>query len=154
NHKGHEKTVKAMLGSNVQYTLDSAHQNEKIPTLNEVVERFPNTSLYLELKTDSARDKINNGLERRVVKLIQEKNLYDRVTVISFCPWSLVKTKRLDPKIKTGLDFMFPKLFKRHLQGLYLDYAKYILRVDSVHPPYEEVTPELVKKAQKRNLKI
>lgn len=151
---GHEQTVKKMLGPNRPYTMNAAFASEKIPTLEAVLDAIPDTHVYVELKTDTANPAKNNDLERRVVKMVQDKNLYDRVTIISFCQGSLRKVKKLDPKIKTGLDYLLPKPLKKWAEGVFLTYCKKVLKVDSVHPPYQEVTESLVRKAHKRGLTL
>ncbi|MBY0402540.1 MAG: hypothetical protein K2X66_01470 [Cyanobacteria bacterium] len=157
NLEGHQKTLKAMVGPSYQPHPSPLFLDATIPTLEAVLDACPNIHVYIELKTDTANPRKNNNLEARVVKLIQSKNLYDKVTVISFCHQSLKKVKRLDPKIKTGLDYLMPtflKAFNPWGAGLFLSYCKRILKVDSVHPPYEEVTPALVEKAHRRGLTL
>lgn len=150
---GHEATVKKILGPHRHYSMNAACVHEKIPTLEAVFDALPKTHIYVELKTLTANPKKNNDLEKRVVRLIQEKNLYDRVTVISFCRGSLRKVKELDPRINTGIDYRLPKPFNL-LENFFLNYCQKVLKVDSVHPPYYQVSDALVKKAHARGLAL
>ena len=100
--------------------------------------------------------KDNNDLEARVARLIKEKNLYDRVTVISFSPLSVWKIKRLDSRIRTGLDMHRSKRPQesRFRMRAFVFYARHILKVDSLHPPYEDVSPRLVTLAHHHRLQL
>jgi glycerophosphoryl diester phosphodiesterase len=152
NQPGHEAMVRRMLGPGSTYTMNPAFADEKIPTLEAALAELPEGHVYIELKTDTADARKNNGLEERVARLIRDKNLYDRVTVISFCRASVAKIKRLDPKITTGLDYIMPRFLRGWGEPLFFAYCKHVLGVQSVHPPYEEVTPALVKTAKRRGL--
>ena len=76
-------------------------QNERIPTLEEVVHSLPgDTILNVELKSLSALD---TTLEKTVVNLMHQLDLGDRVIVSSFNPLSIWRIHKLDPSIETGL---------------------------------------------------
>lgn len=163
NQAGHEATVRAMLGPNQVYQTPTPYTKVTIPELETVLTTLPNTPFYVELKTydHDVRKGTNNQLEERIVKLIQEKNLYNRVTVISFSPLSLRKVKQLDPRIQTGLDFEFPAIVPKKIRenALFLNafvtlYAKQWLGVGSIHSKYEETSPKLVQKAHQAGLRI
>lgn len=75
---------------------------EKVPALEEVFERYNNSGLLfnLELK-NSAMD--YQGLEEAVLKCIAEYGLEKRVVISSFNHQSLVRCKKLNPDIRTGM---------------------------------------------------
>jgi glycerophosphoryl diester phosphodiesterase len=160
NITGFESSVDKMLGNVSQqdgsptFKMHPSHQDVRIPTLDNTLNALKKSHLYIELKTDTADPLKNNNLEERTVNLVKAKGLQNRVTFISFCRGSLKKIKQLDPALKTGLDYITPAWMKGWGEGLFLRYAKYVLKVDSVHPPYEEVTPKLVEKAHQLGLKI
>lgn len=158
NVKGHEADVAKMLGHS-DYKTPAQFLNLQIPKLSEVVLGLPQTYFYLELKTEDewVKKNQNNQLEARIVKFIHDNNLYERVTVISFSTASLRKIKRMDSRIKTGLDFNLPAFYKRfdRLIGLFVGpFAKHFVGVDSIHSRYDETTLRMVKAAHRQNLKI
>jgi glycerophosphoryl diester phosphodiesterase len=81
--------------------FDPAFTGERIPTLGEVLQAFGDRLLLnIELKSTSPRD---NGLERAVVALVEERGLGKRVLFSSFNPFSLRRAKKIAPHILTGL---------------------------------------------------
>src|SRR5262249_6069611 len=115
--------------------------------------------MYIELKTydNWVTTRINNQLEERVVKLIQERNLYDRVTLISFSTESLKRVKKLDPRITTGLDIKTSTPLYRHFPALLRLlplWAKHRIGVDVILPDYAGATPALVEAAHKRGMRV
>lgn len=73
-----------------------AGKGEQIPTLEEVLELgIGRTKFVIELK--------ENGVEDRVVDLINKNNLLEDVFIISFKPKRLKMIKELEPKLRTGL---------------------------------------------------
>lgn len=160
NIPGFEASVDKMLGNFPQldgsprFKMHPSYQDVRIPTLDNTLNALKKSHLYIELKTDTADASKNNNLEERTVNLVKAKGLQNRVTFISFCRGSLKKIKQLDPTLKTGLDYITPGWMKGWGEGLLLRYAKYVLKVDSVHPPYQEVTPKLVDQAHKLGLKM
>lgn len=158
NREGHEETVKKMLGPGSEYRMADAFLSTPIPELEEVLEALPNTRFYVELKTDNGqvRHGETNDLERRVADLIREKNLYQRVKVISFCTESLRKIKSLNPKITTGLDFELPAFMHKNrlLLSAYVWFARNWIGVDSLHPSYSDTTPDLVELAHKAGIPV
>lgn len=159
NEPGHEKTVKKMLGKGSSYQTPSHYKKITVPELETVLTQLPNTRFYVELKTDDEQvaHNTNNDLGARVVKLIQEKNLYDRVTVISFSPLALRRVKQLDPKIRTGLDFNLPHYAKKLPLGLkyFINvHAKRWAKVDDLLPNYRETNAQLVKIGHKAGMRV
>ncbi len=150
--RGHEETVKTMLGPGSSYAMNPAFADTPIPALEEVLEKFPDTKFYIELKTDRPYSLDNNNMERLVSKLIREKNLYDRVTVISFNPLSLARVNLIDPKIDTGLDIEMGANSK--LAAMATIGALRVFGLDAVLPEYTGVTPSLVKNVHRLGMKI
>ncbi len=152
NVEGHETTVNKTLGTK-DYKMDSQFDNTPIPTLESVLEEFPDTHFYVELKTISDFSLRNNGLEKKIVKLIQEKNLYDQVTVISFNLPSLLRVKRLDPNIKAGLDIKLGNPSKKRLLPLLLVIMK-MAGIETLLPEYKSVDQALVDNVHQKQMKI
>lgn len=73
-----------------------AGQGEQIPTVEEVIELAKGRAKFvLELKQD--------GVEDKVVSLLNKGDLLDDVFIVSFKPKRLKMIKELEPKVKTGL---------------------------------------------------
>ncbi|WP_160031791.1 glycerophosphodiester phosphodiesterase [Paenibacillus sp. An7] len=79
--------------------FDSAYEGESIPTLREVFELAPrHLMINVEIKGG-----ISEGVEEKLVALLEEYDLYDHVVVSSFHFDSLRTLEKLNSKVKTGL---------------------------------------------------
>lgn len=162
NPSGHEKTVQKMLGAQIPYQTPDKVLNSSIPKLDTVLDEVwkvnPTTHFYIETKTHNRdiRKHRNNNLEQHLADLIRTRDLYDRVTVISFSTASLRKIKKIDPKIKTGLDIKIPEFWITRpwaLKGL-VWFTKHVLKADSIHPQYAAITEPLVQLTHAAGLRI
>jgi len=117
--------------------------NEKIPTLQEVVDLLGESSfINIEIKTISFRPQME-ALE--TASVIAKNRLYNRVTVSSFNPFVLREIKRLDGRIETGLLFQlrFPLYCIRQL------FKSPLFRLRAVHPESRLINRRLIKRARK-----
>lgn len=96
--------VKEMTSAELQQLdagswFDSAYEGESIPTLREVFELAPgHLMINVEIKGG-----ISEGVEQKLVALLEEYDRYDHVVVSSFHFESLRTLERLNSKVKTGL---------------------------------------------------
>lgn len=163
----HEASVNRLLGHSNAYQAPRTYETIRIPELPTVLNELPKTHFYVELKSLSflraylptfmSAWRSNNQVEEKLVRLIQEKNAYDRITVISFSPLMLRRIKKLDPKIKTGLNFTLSRAAQRipfFLKAFVNSYAKRWTGIDSLQPSYGATTPQLVEAAHQANLPI
>jgi glycerophosphoryl diester phosphodiesterase len=121
----------------------------RIPRVSELLElakQYPGTLLNLELKSQGLW---TDGLERDTIKLARQYGMADRVVVSSFNPVSLLRLRLLDPQIRTGL--LYSPDMPRFLRTGWL--AGW-LHVDALHPHFEQITPKMLSKAQKRGLMV
>jgi len=119
-------------------------RNEKIPPLDEVLALLGEKMLVnIELKSDSIR---NEGLEAKVVELVQKMNLRSSVILSSFNPLSVWRVKRLDKSLVTAL--LFADDQPLHLRK---GWGAPLVRADGIHPRHPLVTDKLVRKARSRN---
>jgi glycerophosphoryl diester phosphodiesterase len=118
----------------------------KVSELLDLAKQYPGTLLNLELKSESLS---TDGLERDTLNLVQRYGLADRVIVSSFNPVSLWRVRLLDPTIRTGL--LYSPDLPRFLRTGFL--AGW-LHVDALHPYFEQVTPEMLRKAHRRGLMV
>jgi glycerophosphoryl diester phosphodiesterase len=115
--------------------FDAASQEERIPTLEQLLELIKHTDTILNIE-------IKNGIvlypeiEHKVIETVRAFQLSERVIISSFNHYSLVQCKRLAPEIRTGVLYM---------EGLYRpwDYAA-TLQADALHPYKYAVTPEWI----------
>ncbi len=90
-----------------------AFAGERIPTLDQVLNAVSERLLLnIELKSTAIRD---NGLERAVIALIEQRGLSDRVLISSFNPFSLRRARRCASHIPLGLLYApdLPLLLRR-----------------------------------------
>ncbi len=112
-------------------------KEEKIPKLEEVLELLKDKDdiiLNIELKNAPI---LYEGIEEKVIGMISEYNMEDRVIISSFNHYSLLEIKKINSRIKTGA------LYMAGLVEPWI-YAKRI-KVDALHPLfYNLMVPELI----------
>jgi glycerophosphoryl diester phosphodiesterase len=118
----------------------------KVSELLDLAKQYPGKVLNLELKSEGFR---TDGLERDTIRLVKKYGLEDRVMVSSFNPVSLLRVRMLGSSIRTGL--LYSPDMPRFLRTGWL--AGW-LHVDALHPYFEQITPEMLSKAQKRGLMV
>ena len=124
--------------------FDPACVGKRIPTLQEVIDAVGHRLLLnIELKTRSWRD---DGLAGAVVQAIEDNHLLASTIVSSFNPLALRRIKRLHSGIAIGLLYApdLPLLLRR-------PWARYLLKLDAVHPHHSQVDARYVQWAGKRN---
>lgn len=118
----------------------------RIPTLKEVYELLQPTGLTVnvELKTGIV---LYQGLEEKVLKLAKKMDMEDRVIYSSFYHKSLIRLKKLDPSVKTGILY----------SDGWLDVVKYGKRLHAaaLHPAaYHLQSEKFVKQAKEQGLRL
>jgi len=93
--------------------FDTKFAGEPVPTLEEVFDSVADR-LLINVELTNYND-LRDGLEYKVVELIERRGLADRVMVSSFSPLNLRHVKRAAPGIVCGLLYMpeMPLLFRR-----------------------------------------
>ncbi|MFD3158310.1 glycerophosphodiester phosphodiesterase [Haloimpatiens sp. FM7330] len=119
--------------------------NERIPTLEEVLKLIKPTSLFINLEI-KAGYRLYPNIEEKVLNMLEKYDMLERSIISSFDHYSLVKIKQLNSKVKTGMLYM-SSLFEPW------DYAKSI-KVDALHPYYITLTKEFIMGAYSHNLAI
>lgn len=117
----------------------------KIPTLQEYFEYFKDKDIItnIELKTGIFEYK---GIEEKVLKLIKEFRVEERVIISSFNHFSVLRMKKLDSNIKCGL----------LTESWLVNPSKYIqsLKVECYHPLFCSLDDKTIKELQKNNVEI
>lgn len=121
--------------------LDTRWSGEHIPSLEEVLREFSDLLLNIELKNSIVT---YPGLEEKVLTLIRKYCQIDNVIVSSFNHQSLLKVKKLEPLIKTGI------LYEEEPT----DAVHYSLQLgaNAVHPDFRLLTKEKTAAFHERGL--
>ena len=96
-----DHSLAALKTLNAGHAYGSAFPDEKIPTLNEVFDRFGSSTFYnIELKNYATPF---DDLPVVVAQIIDDSGLSDQILISSYNPASLNKIDKLLPTIKKGL---------------------------------------------------
>lgn len=102
------------------------YKNTKIPTLKEVLELLKPTNLMLNIELKTSIIWYEN-IEEKVLKLVYDTDMRDRVIYSSFNHYSIKKIKNLDEKANTALLFGDVILYT-------VNYIKNA-NIPAIHPP-------------------
>ena len=102
------------------------YKNTKIPTLKEVLELLKPTNLMLNIELKTSIIWYEN-IEEKVLKLVYDADMKDRVIYSSFNHYSIKKIKNLDEKANTALLFGDVILYT-------VNYIKNA-NIPAIHPP-------------------
>jgi glycerophosphoryl diester phosphodiesterase len=142
-----DKTVAELQELDAGSWFDPVFSEQRIPTLQEVVDTVGHRLLLnIELKTASLMD---SNLARAVVRLIEENGVQDRVIVSSFNHLALRKVRQLNQRIPIGLLYSpdMPLPVRR-------TWLRPLLRPEALHPYYEMIDAEVVRRAKERGTRI
>ena len=79
-------------------------EGEKIPALEEVLEWLPDEMLLnIEIKPEAVSETGKNGIEQKVIQLVEAENLMERVLLSSFSYIAVKRFKEIHSKLRTGL---------------------------------------------------
>lgn len=96
-----DKSLDFIQSLNAGHAYGPAFSNEKIPTLDEVFDKFGTSTFYIiELKNMVTPF---DDLSNRIALIIKNSGLLDRVLISSFNPVALYKLEKLLPDVKKGL---------------------------------------------------
>lgn len=126
--------------------LHPEYEQAAIPTLREVLELVKPTNMVvnIELKTGV---NFYEGIEERVLGLVEEMDMQERIIYSSFNHYSIMRIKQLCPSAKTG--FLY-------CDGIYrpADYAERY-HVDALHPSLNNMQyPQLIEQCQDQGIKL
>ncbi|MDF2499424.1 MAG: hypothetical protein K0Q77_138 [Anaerosporomusa subterranea] len=118
---------------------------ETIPTLEEFLRWFASTGMRLNIEIKNG-PVIYTGIENKVIEAVKKYDLVEQVFISSFYHPSLLTTKQLCPRIKTGALFtcrpLDPLEFCRQSQADYL------------HPAWESIDSLWASEAKHHGIKI
>lgn len=124
-------------------TFNDQFKGEKIPTLREVLEVVKDLEVInIELKNYLPYPK----LEEKVIKLVDEFKIREKVIISSFNHYSLQKIQKLQPEIKTGA-LLMAKIINP------VDYA-FKRAFDALHLHFLTAEQEVIDKAHFMGMKV
>jgi glycerophosphoryl diester phosphodiesterase len=120
-------------------------KRDPIPVLNEVLDWMQSNQLIcnIELKNDRFPYK---GMEERVIQLIQNYGLTDRIIISSFNHYSVVYSYQLAPDIETA------PLFNERIFMPWV-YAQSI-KAKGIHPKYSRITDKIIKTTMENGIAV
>lgn len=136
-------TLKELKKMNAGEYYDPKFIDEKIPTLDEVLEIAKYLPIInIELKTFISYP----GIEKKVLDILEEHKVKEKAIISSFNHQSLLKVRELDPEIKTGA------LFTAKM----IDPVEYVLKhgFDAVNVQFLTADGELIKKAHDNRIEV
>lgn len=155
------RTVPGLSGSIYDHTFEEIrkhsagayysekYKDEKVPTLEELLELMQGNSMILNVELKTAQGFIN-GVEDRVVELLRQYHMEDRCIISSFHHPYLANIKKRYPQIPVGA------LYYSTLGWKIPDLADYAAanHFDALHAWYLLVNEELVEKAHRMGIAV
>ncbi|MFW6016656.1 MAG: glycerophosphodiester phosphodiesterase [bacterium] len=124
--------------------FDEKFKGEKIPALKQVLELSDNLKIInIELKNNKI---YYDSLEEKVLKLIEEFDIKDKVIISSFNHYSINKLRSIDKNIELAI------LYKSWLFEPWL-YAER-LKINNIHPHYLAVNKEIISKCNNNDIRV
>ncbi|KAB3530060.1 glycerophosphodiester phosphodiesterase [Alkaliphilus serpentinus] len=136
-------TLKEIKALDAGSWFGSKFKNQRVPTLQEVLDLLRNRDLLLNIELKSGPIFYPN-IEREVIKVIEDYGLMENTIISSFNHYSLLEVKRIYNRVKTAPLYM---------AGIVSPW-KYAMDIgaDGIHPYFYNVTPELVKLSAEKGL--
>lgn len=127
--------------------FDPKFKGQTIPTLNEVLD-LVGKKLFINIELKNLNAPFDR-LSQKTARIVKNHGLAHRVLFSSFNPWALIEARRYLPQVPRGL--LLPpgglgKVFKIAF-GWWVDYQ-------SLHPHYPAVTPQLIRQAKNKGVKV
>lgn len=143
-----DHTVAEIKSLDAGSNFGTQYATEHVPLLKEVFDAVAQRLIInIELTNYTSRQ---DGLELKVIDLIKQYNLIDRVMVSSFNPFSLRKVKSIEPRIVCGL--LYSPDMPIYLRRAWL--APIIPHLDAHHPHHQKVTASYVRRLHTQGKKI
>jgi len=142
-----DKTLAELKELDAGSWFDPVFAGQCIPTLQEVIDAVGHRLLLnIELKTRGWGD---GGLAARVVQIVEQNGLVDRVILSSFNPLAVWRAKRRNPQIATGLLYAedMPLFLRRA-------WSRWLLRPTALHPHCVMVNSHYVWWANRQSYRV
>lgn len=132
------------------------YRGEPIPTLAHVFDALMDwirplgstraCLINVELKTDRL---FTDGLELQVLNLISRYGIHDRILLSSFSPLSLMRAKKINPRLRRGL--LYDPSEPIYLRRAWL---RLLASPQAMHPEHGMINPGFMKWAQRKKLGV
>lgn len=122
-------------------------KNEKIPTLQEIISLFGNSTLFnIEIKNHLL---FHTRLPKMIAQLISENELIENTLISSFNPLDLMVIRQTAPEIELG--FLVPPGKYNFLSEIFFEK---LINFDSIHFDFRDISKELVEKYHNKNKSV
>lgn len=128
-------TLKELKNLSAGAYFSEEFKEEKIPTLEEFFELVWDKNILINIEIKSGIV-IYDGIEEKLISMINKLNIGHKIIISSFNHYSLLKCKEIDKNIKTGV------LYAAGLVAPW-EYAKRI-NADAIHPFYYSIRPDMI----------
>lgn len=118
---------------------------ERIPTLGELFDLVRDRDIVINIELKNSKFPYK-GLEERVMELIIEAELEERIILSSFNHGSLTHCKNINPNITTGM------LYQNSLYKLWAHVRR--VKADALHASFPNVNKRMVDKAHMNGLMV
>lgn len=147
NGKGYVKdfSYSELKRLDVGYHMKTIVQKQPIPSLKEVLEWMTTTGINcnIELKNNVFP---YEGMEEKVIELIREYDLEDRIIISSFNHYSIVHSYRIAPEIETatllGNAVYMPWVYAESIKA------------KGIHPKYSAYRDDILKKTLENGIAV
>ena len=139
-------TLSELKKLNVSKHMKGYEKRTRIPTLEEVLEILKNTEMTINIELKNSIVPYT-GMEERLMWLLSEYDMNDRIWCSSFNHESILRVKQLMPEMKCGLLFC----------DVIVNAAQYAaeLGVEAVHPAvYHMADSQYIRKAHHEGLAV
>ncbi|WP_394232901.1 glycerophosphodiester phosphodiesterase [Niallia oryzisoli] len=147
NGKGYVKnlTYSDLKSLNAGYALKTNLRKEPIPSLRDVLKWLTGNSMICNIELKNGIFPYE-GMEQKVIELVREYNLTERIILSSFNHYSIVNCYRMAPEIETA-----PLMG----QVVYMPwiYAESI-RAKGIHPKYKTLKDKVVKESEENGIAV
>lgn len=131
--------------------FNPSFQNEKIPTFEEVLDRYKGNKIGILIELKSPE--LYPGVEEKVAKALKDRNLdkpsNNKIIIQSFNHLSVQKSKRLLPNIPHGV-----LLYSKTPMSDDLSLKRFSQYADYYNPSKSSITKELVDKVHRYGMKV
>lgn len=127
--------------------FDIAFRDEKIPTLDQVLEAV-GKRIYINIELSNYASK-TDSLPEKTADIIRRHSMNDWVMFSSFNPLALIRVKKILPDIPVGL------LALSGGNGRWArSWLGSLVHYQALHPHYSDVNPELVNRLHRQGARI
>ncbi len=139
------KTLAELKALDAGSKFSPAYAGTSVPTLEEAIAALPQHA-FINIETKSSAP-AGHLLEQKVADLVSGYDLYHRVIVSSFNPFSLALLKQIDSRIPVGLLYLpVLRLDRRCLLNRF--------KPEALHPHYSIVNSRYMSRARARGYKV